>query len=172
MNVDETMSLNEPHLTDEQFGALMLSEGLDLGARTHLDHCARCQREVESFTDSVQLAGKTSLAWIDAKPPRRSLEQVSRLWQRRLLYYPAAFALVAMLLIMMGMLIRDHDRTQNDQPAIAQAVSEDSPAQVAEDNHLLESVNLVLSENQGSPLPESRLAEYTRPASRTDSRLK
>ena len=172
MNADESKRTSEVHLTDEQFSSLLLSEELDLGARAHLGHCLQCQQEVEAFGDSVNLVGKTTLAWIEAKSPRRSLLPLLRTRQRRLVYFPAAFALATILLILVGMLTRRHEGSERSEPSVAQTAAGDSPAQVAEDNHLLESVNLVLSSNQGSPLPESRFAEYTTPVARKDLRLK
>jgi hypothetical protein len=56
-------------------------------------------------------------------------------------------------------------------PAIEPA-QQDSSAQIAQDNQLLESVNVALNTNDASPLPEYRLSDSPRLAERTDSRIR
>ena len=160
------------HLTDEQFSALLLGEDVDAQAKAHMAHCTRCLQEAETFKRSVDLFGTASLAWTKTKQPRQSLLPVFRYRQRRAIYVPLVFTLAAMLLVLVGIPVGHHDRVQQPGPRLAQVLPQDSAAEIAEDNHLLQSVDLVLSSSEGSPLPESHLAAYVRPASRTDLRLK
>jgi len=172
MNPDSAMSANNFHLTDEQFSGLLLGDDLDIAARAHLLDCTLCRQEAEKFTSSVNLFSKTSLAWADTKPAKRSLLPVFRSREKRAMFTPLVWALAATLLVIIEFPAWNHNRNRQSESSVAQTAGGDSAAQVAEDNQLLQSVNVVLSSNEGSPLPESRLADYARPASRADSRLK
>ena len=163
---------SETHLSDEQFSNLLIGDLVESEARAHLLHCAHCRQEAGIFTDSVNLFSTTSLAWLETKATKRSLLQLFRSRERRSMFVSLAWATAAILFVIIGVPTWNHRHHLPSEDDVAQVNPVDSAAQVAEDNRLLLSVNTVLSSNEGSPLPESRLADYARPPIRIDSRLK
>jgi len=86
---------------------------------------------------------------------------------------PIAGALAAALLIVVGLPAWNHDHQVLSArgPATA-AAPDESAVQIAQDNQLLESVNVALNTNDASPLPEYRLLGSPRSTLRTDSRTR
>ncbi len=166
---------NDHHLSDEQFSALLTGDRLDQAGQRHVAECARCRAEVEQFTSSVDLFSSASAAWAESRPAAPSLVPVSRSRERRALYMPVGWAVAAAMLVTLGLpeWNRRHASVGDTEVATTASTS-DSAAQVAADNQLLQSVNVALSSNEDSPLPEYRLSGYDHSASRfaagTDSR--
>jgi hypothetical protein len=156
------------HLTNDQFSDLLIgAPGRD--CELHLAECAYCRAELEKFSASVGLFSSTSLAWSETRPAAAA--QAASRWQNmRWAYAPVGWALAVSVAIMVGV---PAWRADHPAPAPYSAVNspasiEDSPADIARDNALLESVNVALNTNEDSPLPEYRLAG----GSRSDARAR
>ena len=161
----------EVHLTNEQFATLMLGDALDIEGQKHIGHCAACKTEASKFAASVNLFATSSLDWSDNTTQRGSLALIYSKQRRQRIFLPMALAL-AMLLLMVGgiPLWQEHKEALTGKVTVSQPSQGDTPSQVAEDNQLMQSVNVVLSSNQGSPLAEYRLAEPYRPDMRITPR--
>jgi len=173
---------NENHLTNEQFTELLIggAPGPECGpeCELHLAQCELCRNELTKFSESVALFTHTSLAWSDAQPGRSLRTRAARRTSR-LLYAPMGWALAAALLVLIAVppawkyehrSVGDHASAAGRVPALESA-QQDSAAQIAQDNQLLESVNVALNTNDASPLPEYRLSDSPRLGARTDSRI-
>jgi hypothetical protein len=122
---------------------------------------------LEKFSASVGLFSTIALAWSETRPAA-SPQAASRWQNMRWAYAPVGWALAVAVVMMIGVPAwRDHTMTVQ-KPAVNSPV-EDSPADIAEDNALMQSVNVALNSNEDSPLPEYRLAGSARLDSRSDS---
>ena len=161
----------EVHLTNEQFATLMLGDALDIEVQKHISRCAACETEASKFASSVDLFATSSLGWSDNTTQHGSLAPIYRKQQRQRIFLPMALALATLLLMVGGIpLWQEHKKALTGKVTVAQPSQGDTASQVAEDNRLMQSVNVVLSSNQGSPLPEYRLADSYGPDTRITPR--
>lgn len=166
------------HLTNDQFTGMLMTGVTDEACEKHLATCELCREELTAFSDSVGLFGATSLAWSKSKPAE-SLRVTARRQVRRAAYAPLGWALATAVAIGVAVPVWNYDHrpdhsSPTGQVAAANSQAGDSPAEIAEDNQLLQSVNVALNTNEASPLPEYRLLNTMhasgRPARRQDLR--
>jgi hypothetical protein len=166
MTPGETVHLSQEAVNDVLIG--MASPE----AEAHLAACAHCRKQVSQFQTDMDIFNETSLAWSEARPskpirvaPRSALREVVR--------SPLTWALAAALLLMAGV---PEWRPRLDSILHPASVSEnstsangslDSEAQIAQDNDLLQSVNVALNSNEESPINEYGLSEEPAQRSRT-----
>jgi hypothetical protein len=158
------------HLSEEALSDLLIGLGTRQ-AEAHLAACASCRGQLEEFRAGMQVFNQASLAWSAARPAARPAAPAK---VRELRFAPAVWALAVLLLLMVGVPLwyRAHRPAQNSDTARVVA-SEETQAQIAQDNELLRSVNEALSASEASPLSEYHLTErprahrQTRPESRT-----
>ncbi len=161
----------QDHLNDDQFTELLIGGALTEDCRRHLSACDVCRREAEKFSNSVEMFSTTSLAWSRTKPQQKSLRTIVQWKAARTGLAPIGWALTAALLIAVGVPAWNdsHPKLLLHVPAAASAPA-DSLAEIAQDNELMQSVNVALNASDGSPLPEDHLVEGSRPM-RTLARL-
>jgi uncharacterized protein HemX len=147
------------HLTDDQFTECLINGAPAPEAREHLTHCDRCQQQVSHFLNSVGDFNAASLAWSESRPST-SLRAASTPPTRNQALAPLGWALAAAALLAVGVPAFQHDRPLTLTHNLAASVApEDSEAQIAQDNDLLLSVNMALTQNAPSPIREYELTD-------------
>jgi hypothetical protein len=155
------------HLSNDQFSELILGAPSP-ASELHLAECAHCRAELEKFSSSVDLFSTTSLKWSEIQPAQTP--RISPRWQSaRWAYAPVGWALAVAVLIAVGVPAWKYDR--HPAPPTSQSATEDTPAEIAQDNALLQSVNVALNTNEDSPLPEYRLSTGRQRNAQSDSRV-
>jgi len=168
------MTPGSHHLTNDQFTEMIVTGVIDEACEKHLAGCELCREELTAFSDSVGLFSTTSLAWSESKPAE-SLRVAAHKQVRRAVYVPLRWAVAAAVVIGVAIPVWNYDhRATITAVADAAAATGDSPAEIAQDNQLLQSVNVALSTEESSPLPEYRLLDDSdvsgRSSPRPDSR--
>lgn len=163
------------HLTEEQFTECLLESETPAECREHLALCEQCHEELAVIQSSVGSFNSASLAWTESRPTP-SLRAAAGFTRAATMLVPAGWALAAASLLVVGL------PALHRQPAPARAytqvastpAAEDSDAEIAQDNHLLESVDLALAQVDRSPLSDYNLTEAgsPRPSSQPLSRTR
>ena len=147
------------HLTDDQFTDCVLMESSP-EAQAHLSTCERCRQELVRFTQSMEDFSAATLSWSESQPTV-SLRSAARSTARRPVYAAAGWALATGLVLAAAVppiWHRTHVGSANQEPVI-EASAEDSEAQIAEDNRMMQSVNLAIRVHEPSPFTEFRLRD-------------
>lgn len=151
------------HLSEEALNDVLI--GLSSPeSDAHIAVCAVCRGQLEEFRSEMRMFNQASLASSEARPtmiPRASAKATGR----RAMFVPAGWVLAAAVLLIIGVPAwwnYDHRFSPNRGPAPASA-TEDSEAQIAQDNDLLRSVNIALNTNEVSPISEYHLSERPHP---------
>jgi len=162
--------MSTTHLTDEQFMECVLaapdaSAAPDAASHAHLSQCVQCREELARFSESVSAFSSATLNWSEAQP-YASL-RASAHSRRRPAFVAAGWALATAVVLAVGLPVVWHSEHQPADatastvaPATAAAperVTQDSPAQIAADNRLMESVNLAIGDAELSPIREYNL---------------
>lgn len=149
------------HLTNDQFAECALELPTPAVAE-HLSSCAQCRAELETFSAAMQGFRATAVHWSEAQP-RVSLRGLQAARPHILAHPHIRWAMAAALAAIVALpVVLQGDRSPKnvaDAPTPA-AVSDDSPEVIAEDNRLMERVNLALNTPDPSPLDEYDIAEY------------
>lgn len=145
------------HLPEEAINDFLIGLGSPQ-ARAHLEVCPDCGSRVREFHAGVKAFNQASLAWSAARPLAVRPDS-HRMSARRIAASPWSWALAATLLIGLAFpLWSRHGATQNN-AAVATAAQANSEEQIAEDNELLRSVNMALSEGENPPVDDYNLFE-------------
>ena len=144
------------HLSNEQFAECLTAEYPQPAVQSHLAGCDACREELGVFMASVDDFSHAALGWSRAKQetPRLALKAA-----RRSLFQPVQWALACVLALAVGVPVAlhiDHDRAIT---SAGNAASDDSDAQIAQDNRLMQSVDGALDQNDPSPYQEYHLDE-------------
>jgi predicted anti-sigma-YlaC factor YlaD len=174
MTTPTSAPLTSPHLTDDQFTECLIDNAPSGAAEAHLAACPQCRAELSRFLVSVDDFSSAALAWSYAQPAvsPRAIAAAAR----PAFLTPARWAIAAALLIVLGVpLVRHHN---DDAVSTAAATAEDTEAQIAQDNRLLQSVNVAIAVDDSAPLRQYQLTRITRsriaprsPSARDSSRL-
>ncbi len=141
------------HLTEDQVTAIVIDGRPAASCRDHLERCAGCreqlERELALFGSALDAFNASSMAWSRARrPPSLGAAQAaSQLW-----FSPAALALAAALLAVA--LAPAWQAQRQAAPSTEMAAMVDSPAEIAQDNELMQSVSVALDPGEPSPLDE------------------
>ena len=153
------------HLTDEQFAECLTAEYPQPAVQAHLAACDPCREELGVFMASMDDFSHAALGWSRAKQevPHAKLQNA-----RHTLFAPLQWALACVLALAVGVPVMFHveHTSQAGKPGMIANVS-DSAAQIAQDNRLMQSVDLALDQSDPSPYQEYHLDQ---PDSRTRSR--
>ena len=142
--------MSKGHLTDEQFDELLSGGAADEQAMMHLKTCADCRGELESIGAAVGDLRELSLKWAEERAVR---VQVPSTWSVRWHALPGWSAAVAALLFC-GIAIGVHEQgagrsattpAEMSQISQAQVPAEPSEDVLAQDNNLLQSIDVELS---------------------------
>ena len=155
------------HLTNDQFTEMLMTGITAPVCENHLAGCALCREELAVFSDSVGLFTTTSLAWSESKPAQ-SLRMTASRQVRKAAYAPLRWALAAAVVVGVAVPVWNYEQRPAANPVTTAALaSDDSPAEIAQDNALLQSVNVALNSDEGSPLPEYHLLNNAHPSGRS-----
>jgi hypothetical protein len=176
--------MSTTHLTDEQFMECVI-DAPDAASHAHLAGCEQCREELALFSKSVSDFSLATLNWSEAQPSV-SLRASAR--HRRPAFVAAGWALATAVVLAVALPAVWH-RERPAAPASAAGVpvaapvpaarepitvasTEDSPAQIAEDNRMMQSVNLAIGVSEPSPIREYRLqaVHHTGARSRNQTR--
>jgi hypothetical protein len=150
------------HLNDDQFAECLTAEYPQPVVQAHLAGCDRCREELGVFMASMDDFSHAALGWSRAKQeiPRTGFKPV-----RRSFLQPLQWALACVLALAVGVPVAVHlDRTDAASPSVNSADAGDSAAQIAQDNRLMQSVDLALGQSDPSPYQEYHLDEPQNPA--------
>ena len=161
------------HLSEEAINDVLI--GLSSPeSDAHLAVCSACRGQLQEFRSEMLNFNQASLAWSEARPAALRANGRSRV--RRVMSSPWSWALAAAVLMAAVWLpvwkynhpslvnkasindVPGRDASGRDASSPGQT-AEDSEAQIAQDNDLLRSVNVALSENEESPINEYHLSE-------------
>ena len=155
------------HLSEEALYDVLIGLGSP-ESQAHLSVCAECRDQVKTFLADVSLFNEASLAWNKSRLPRPHASKPRRAG------FHAAFvgwALSAAALVAMAVGIW-HLRPAGTPQQVnsLQRQAQDSDAQIAQDNQLMEAVNAAISPDEASPIEEYRILESPHPSSNAHSR--
>ena len=159
------------HLTQEELNDVLIGMSTP-DAEAHLAVCAQCRNQMETFQSDMHVFNETSLAWSEARPGK-PIRIASKSGFRGVVGSPLTWALATALLLMVGSpewlpkvdsILHPPVASDNSNTA---SESGDSEAQIAQDNDLLQSVNVALNTSEESPVSEYGLSEEPAHRSRT-----
>ncbi len=137
------------HITEDQLTEMVIEGQMPAACRAHLQECVACSErlsgELELFGSSMDAFNASTMAWSRSRPaPVQHVRRASA--SARLWFAPAAltFAAAAVALITVPVW---HTHTPDAAP-IAAVASGDNAAQIAQDNALMQSVNVALNANE------------------------
>jgi hypothetical protein len=149
------------HLSQESLNDLLIGLGSS-ASQAHLEQCASCREQVESFRCGIDAFNSASLAWSESRSakslPRRSST-------RHAAFAPLAWTLATATLLLIGIPTWKHEHRAPQSLVAAQRVAPQSAAaevsetEIAEDNDLLRAVDAALRTDQSSPLRNQRPRE-------------
>lgn len=148
-----------PHLTDDDFAECIDGTTPAPAIAAHLAGCDLCREELAVFLTSVDTFRGAALEWSRSQPvgsPRADLLRHSPS-----LFSPGlrwAVAAIFLLGVSIPAVLHHERRDLPVNPQAALAAPEDSPAQIAQDDRLMESVNVALEKTDPSPFREYGLA--------------
>ncbi len=159
------------HLSEEALHDVLI--GLSSPASdAHLAACPACRGQVQEFRSDMQLFNQTTLAWSEAMPAAQ-LSATSRPAIRPAYFAPARWALAAAVLLAVGLPVwRYYRHSAPNYASVPVTQSEDTEAQIAQDNELLRSINMALSANETSPIREYHLSDRPHDRSKTRPELR
>jgi hypothetical protein len=168
------------HLSEEAFDDVLIGLG-SAESEAHLAVCDVCRGHLKEFQSNLQTFNQASLAWSQATSEARpvpismseegaSLRLFARPAGRLRIFAPVGWAVATALLLVLGLQIwnREHQPSLTGNTATDNAVSNnstqtatqgDTEAQIAQDNQLLQSVNLALNTGEASPFQEYGLGD-------------
>jgi len=153
-------SMTTPHLTDDQFTECLVSAP-SAASRLHLEQCEACRQELAAFHSSVSDFGRATTAWSEALP-RPRLQAIAKSKTRWAISVPVGWALAATVLLLIGTPVWTHHHVSsaaNNSAALSNP--DDSAAQIAQDNQLLQSVYVALAPQDPSPFKEYGVTDRT-----------
>jgi hypothetical protein len=159
-------------LSDEAMNDLLIGLATP-GSEAHIASCLVCRVQLEEFRSQMQIFNQTSAAWGEARSSG-VVRDIRKERKRNTALSALGWALAASLLLVVGLLEWNHDRhrSRNYASAPVAVQQEDSEAQIAEDNELLRSVDLALSERDVSPISEYNLSDGPHPRLRARPELR
>lgn len=147
------------HLTEEQFAECLMAGASTPSCRQHLAQCEECREEVSLFLSSIGDFSSASLQWSESRPAVSLRDIGDAQHGHRAAFAPVGWALAAAVLLAIGVPSLHHEQglASGTVTAISSSV-EESEAQIAQDNTLLQSVDMALAQNDPSPFREYDLS--------------
>jgi predicted anti-sigma-YlaC factor YlaD len=147
------------HLTDEQFAECLTGEMPSAATREHLAVCEACRAEMDMFTSSVKGFDAATMDWSRMRPAPKLSGKTSE--RRASVAAPLGWALATAFALVIGVPVVMHQvspATTATQTSPSTAL-DDSAAQIAQDNKLMASVDVVLNDDEPSPFREYHIAD-------------
>jgi hypothetical protein len=153
------------HLSDEQFSEYALGMEPAGSAAAHLSQCDKCTEELARFSASMTEFSAAALGWSESRSPM-SLRQLGLKASPRPRFAVASLALAAGFLLTVGVSTVTHrdrrsaaDNGSATVASSADAVADCSEAEIAQDNKLLQDVNMAIGSGEPSPFSQYRLSQ-------------
>ena len=173
MNAQSTTSVE--HLSEEALDDFLI--GLNSPeSEMHLAVCPLCRDKVHTFRSDLKTFNSASLSWSESKPLLDLRPLVAHPSPKAWLNAPGlatrwAMALV-MLLLLGGALLRyQRYAGQENNASVAPHIVDDE-AQIAQDNQMLQSVEMALNDNETPAIAEYHLSDAPQPHLKARSGLK
>jgi len=158
------------HLSEEAINDCLIGLGSPQ-SEAHLAVCGECSSRLKEFQMDMAMFNQATLAWSESRP-RRNQHAAPTPWIGRIAASPLGWALAAALLVAIGYPAWNHYRPAAHTASLAGPPIVDSEAQIAQDNDLLQSVNVALNEDEESPVAVYHLSEAPHPRSKARSELR
>ena len=144
-----------PHLTDNQFMEYVLGEVPGRDGQAHLAVCEACREELSVFLTSMDDFSVAALDWSKAQPVASPRIKQAANWRMPMLVpLQWAAATVLVLAVSVPLAIREGHGGRAAGNAAVDVTADDSPAQIAQDNRMMQSVDAALAETASSPFDE------------------
>jgi cytoskeletal protein RodZ len=112
----------------------------------HLAACSLCRSQLQEFRSAMQVFNQTSLAWSEDRS-KAFHHSSAKPKIRPAIFVPLSWAMVAAVLLAIGFPMWNHHYLSRNYAPGPASTPENSEAQIAQDNELLQSVNLALNES-------------------------
>ena len=148
------------HLNDDQFAECLTASTPRPSVQAHLAQCDACRLELGLFLSSIEQFSAAALQWSKAQPSSNLQSSLGgSLAPRSQLFAPVRWALACAAILAVAVPVALHRNQPEVYSGGAAFISDssDSPTQIAQDNRLLQSVDLVLGQADPSPWQEYRL---------------
>lgn len=169
------------HLSEEALDDVLIGLGSP-ELEAHAACCPECRAKLEAFRSHMRWFNSASLAWSETRTETRSETKPAQLRQtvhhgagsRMLVAFVGWGLLAAALLLTAVTTWRHHPEARPGQANTVLSQPVDSEAQIAQDNQLLEAVNVAISPDDESPIDEYNLSEspHTHPKAHPKMRMK
>lgn len=157
------------HLSEDALNDVLIGLG-SAESEHHMAYCAECRSRVELFRADIHFFNQASLAWSEAQPSRR-IHQVHAASEFRMPVALLGVFAAAILAVAVVIPVWHHEHTQiANQENTSELQGQDSQAQIAQDNQLLEAVNAALSPKEESPVVEYGLSGNRRAHGKAQSK--
>jgi len=146
------------HLSEEALDDVLIGLGSDQ-ALGHLTRCPECRSKVGAFRSDIAHFNEATLAWSENRPQcAPAMRSTVTTFQFPFVAtgWTAVFALLVVLAIPMWN--RFHP-TPSNFLAVTPQITDDSEAQIAHDNDLLQAVNAAVNPPDESPVEQYHLSE-------------
>lgn len=162
MTIHHSAHLSEEELNDALIGPASPE------AQAHLAACSACRSQLEPFQADMQLFNRTTMAWSEARSATMLRPETASAIHRTALFIRWSWTLATAVLIGIGLSVAGHHHRTFDSYAVNHGVvtapaPEDSEAQIAQDNELMQSVDVALSSNEESPIDEFQMTDQPHP---------
>ncbi len=140
--------------------------GIGSATLAHLAACTHCREELARFTESLVSFNHLSLAWADSRPARPMVVHTTLLGRLRGSWLPCAAWAFAVCTLLVALFFSS-PRLNRDEPTVASTSApstQDSDAQIANDNQLMDRVALELSRPERSPVAEYGIGATPQPS--------
>ena len=168
----QPISSASAHLSDEVLDDLLIGL-VSAETQPHLAACELCRGKLEAFRLDLQTFNRASLLWSESKPLFDLRSAAAKGTTRHWAISPRWAIAVVMLLVLGVALLRYPRGPASNSRASAGPVAVDYQAQIAEDNQMLQSVEMALNDNEPAAIDEYHLPEvpHQHPKTKLGSRL-
>jgi len=137
-----------PHLTEEQFSECALSAPVG-AAKAHLESCVPCREELQLFEAAMSDFGRATAAWSQSMPMASLRPLLKQRERRNTVRVAWAFAMA--LVVAVGLpFATQHRAGASHEAQVAAMTQQDSAAQIAQDNKLMQQVYVALTPDDSS----------------------
>jgi hypothetical protein len=138
----------------------------------HLADCELCRDKVQSLRSDLQTFNQASLSWSQSKPLLHLRPLVTRRAPGSRFASPRWAMALLVLLLLGGALLRYQRNSGLDNNAPAAPVTVDDETQIAQDNRMLQSVEMALNDSESPAIAEYHLSDSPRHHPKMQSGLK
>jgi anti-sigma factor RsiW len=158
------------HLSEEALDDVLIGLGSN-ESHAHLAVCPECRAQVATFRGDIALFNSASMAWSQSRRPKQ-IESASRGRILQAAFLGWAVVAVALLVMAVGIWRHRLESLPHQADSVQLLHPADSADQIAQDNQLLQAVNLAISPVEASPIEEYKIMESLRPYTKAHSKTR